>query len=69
MKSRIAMTKAAVNKKHYLLTSKLDLNVGEKSIKELHLEHCFFWCRKLDTSEIISKVAGKSGKVALEKDA
>jgi len=43
IKSRIAMAKAAFNKKKILFTSKLDLNEEETS-KILHLEHGFVWC-------------------------
>ena len=41
IKSRIAVAKAAFSKKKTLFTSKLDLNLGEKSNKMLHLEHGF----------------------------
>jgi hypothetical protein len=44
IKSRIAMAKAAFNKKKNLFTSKLDLNFKEETSKVLHLEHCFVWC-------------------------
>jgi hypothetical protein len=33
IKSRIAMTKAAFNRKNNLLTAKLNLNLGEKRVK------------------------------------
>jgi hypothetical protein len=44
IKSRIAMAKAAFNKKKTLFTSKLDLNLRKKTNKVLHLEHSFVWC-------------------------
>jgi hypothetical protein len=37
IKSRIAMAKAAFNKKHTLFTSKLDLNLRQKLVK------CYIW--------------------------
>jgi hypothetical protein len=42
-KFRIAMAKAAVNKKKDIFTRKLDLNKEETS-KMLHLEDSFVWC-------------------------
>jgi hypothetical protein len=44
IKSRLAMAKAAFNKRKTLFTSKLDLNLREKTSKVLHLEHSFVWC-------------------------
>jgi len=44
IKSRIAMAKAAFNKKKTLFTSKLDLTFEEETRKMLHLEHGFVWC-------------------------
>ena len=44
IKSRIAMAKAAFNKKNTLFTSKLDLKFEEETSKMLHLEHGFLWC-------------------------
>jgi hypothetical protein len=41
IKSRIAMAKAALNRKKTLLGSKLDLNLGEKTSEMLRLEHSF----------------------------
>ena len=43
IKSRIAMAKAAFNKKT-LFTSKLDLKFEEETSKILYLEHGFVWC-------------------------
>jgi len=37
IKSRIAITKAALNKKKNIFTSKLDLNIKEETDKMLHL--------------------------------
>ena len=44
IKSRIAMAKAAFNKKKNLFTSTLDLKFEEDTSKMLHLEHGFVWC-------------------------
>jgi hypothetical protein len=38
IKSRIAMAKAAFNKKKHLFTSKLDLQFKDKLVK------CYIWC-------------------------
>ena len=43
IKSRIAMEKAAFNKKKTLFTSKLDSNLGT-SCRVLHSEYTFVWC-------------------------
>ena len=45
MKSRIAMTKAAFNKKKTLFTSKLDLNLRKKLVK------CYIWSMALYGAE------------------
>jgi hypothetical protein len=59
IKARIAMAKAAFNKKT-LFTSKLDLELRKKLVKcLLHLEHSFVWCGNLDSSESRSEVRGK----------
>ena len=50
IKSRIAVTKAAFNKKKNLLTSKLDLNWRKKLVK------CYVWSMALYGAEI-----GRSG--------
>jgi hypothetical protein len=47
------MEKTALNKKKTLLTSKLDLKVGDDV---LHLEYSCVGCRNLDTSEYTLKV-------------
>ena len=44
IKSRIAMAKAAFNKKKNLFTNTLDLKFEEETSKMLHLEHGFVWC-------------------------
>jgi hypothetical protein len=44
-KSRIAMAKAAFNKKNYPFTSKLDLNLGKKLVK------CYIWNTALNDAE------------------
>jgi hypothetical protein len=43
MKPRIAMAKAAFNKKENLFTSKFGLKFKEETTKVLHLEHSFSW--------------------------
>jgi hypothetical protein len=46
IKSRIAMAKAAFNKKKTLFTSKLQtgLKFKEETSEVLHLERIFVWC-------------------------
>jgi hypothetical protein len=44
IKCRIAMAKAAFNKKRTLFTSTLDLEIEEETSEVLHLEHSFIWC-------------------------
>ena len=44
-KSRIAMAKAAFNKKKTLFTSTLDLNLKKKLVK------CYIWCMSLYCAE------------------
>jgi hypothetical protein len=51
--ARIAMAKAAFNRKETLFTSKLDLELRTK------LEHSVLWCRNLDSSETRSEVPRK----------
>ena len=43
IKSRIAMAKAAVNKKN-TFHQQTGLKVKEETSKVLHLEHSFVWC-------------------------
>jgi hypothetical protein len=43
IKSRIAMAKAAFNKKKNLFIRKLDFKFKEETSKVLHLEHSFVW--------------------------
>jgi hypothetical protein len=64
IKSRIAMAKAAFNKKK----TKLDLNFKKTSCEVLHLEHSYIWCRNVDTSESRSEVSGKFWNVVLENN-
>jgi len=45
IKSRIAMTKAAFNKKKTLFTRKLDLNLRKKPVK------CYIWSKALYGAE------------------
>jgi hypothetical protein len=44
IQSRIAMAKAAFSKKKTRSSSKLDLNLREKSSEMLPLERGFLWC-------------------------
>jgi hypothetical protein len=44
IESRIAMVKAAFNKKKSLFTRKLNLNLREKTVEVLNLEHRLLWC-------------------------
>jgi len=44
IKCRIAMAKAAFNKKRTLFTSTLDLGIEEETSEVLRLEHSFIWC-------------------------
>ena len=44
IKCRIAMAKAAFNKKRTLFTSTLDLGIEEEASELLSLEHSFIWC-------------------------
>jgi hypothetical protein len=59
IKSRIAMAKAAFNKKKTLVTSKMDLNLSKKLVK------CYIWSIALcgaetcNTSESRSEIPGK----------
>ena len=60
-KSRIAMAKAAFNKK--TCHQQMELKFKAESN-----EHSFVWCRNLDTSENRSEISGKFWNVVLEKD-
>jgi hypothetical protein len=44
IKSRIAMAKAAFNKKKTLFYQQTGLKFEEETSKMLHLEHGFVWC-------------------------
>ena len=44
IKSRIAMAKAAFNKKKILFYQHIGLKFEEETSKMLHLEHGFVWC-------------------------
>ena len=44
IKSRIAMAKAAFNKKKTLFYQKIGLKFEEETSKMLHLEYGFVWC-------------------------
>jgi hypothetical protein len=60
IKSRIAMAKAAFNKKRALFTSKMDgLGTEEETCKMLSLEYSSKWCCKLDASDSRSETPGK----------
>jgi len=62
------MEKATFNKRKTLFSSKLDLDVTEKTSKVLHLEHSSIWRRNLHTSENRSEIPGKYSNVVLEKN-
>jgi hypothetical protein len=66
IKSRIAMTKAAFDKKK-TFHQHIGLKCKEETIKFLHLEHSFLWCSDLASSESRSEIPGKFSHV-LEKD-
>jgi len=69
IKCRIAMAKAALNKKRTLFTSTLDLELRKKLASEvLHLEHSFIWCWNLDALGSRSETPGKFRNVVLEED-
>jgi hypothetical protein len=44
MRSRIAIQRAAFNRKESLFTSKLDLKFKDETSKMVHLEHRVIWC-------------------------
>ena len=44
IKCRIAMAKAAFNKKRTLFTSIIGLGIEEEASEVLRLEHSFIWC-------------------------
>jgi hypothetical protein len=44
VKSRIATAKPPFNKKKAVTTSRLDLNLRNKTSKVLHLGHSIVWC-------------------------
>jgi hypothetical protein len=57
IKARIAMAKAAFNKK--TLHQQIRLSAKEETNEVLHLEHSFVWCGNLDSSETRSEEPGK----------
>jgi hypothetical protein len=59
IKSRIAIAKAAFNKKRALFTSILDLRLRKKLVK------CYIWSIALYSA---AETPGKFGNVVLEKD-
>jgi hypothetical protein len=59
IKARIAMAKAALNKKKILFTSKLDLELRKKLVKCYIWSIAYIWCGNLDSSETRSEVPGK----------
>jgi hypothetical protein len=59
IKARIAMAKAAFNKKEDFLHQQIRLRAMEEISEVLHLEHSFVWCGNLDSSETGSEVPGK----------
>jgi hypothetical protein len=61
IKSRTAWAKAEFNKKRILFTRKLDLNFRKKISKcQLHLEHSFVCCWKLEVSRSRLEILGKT---------
>ena len=68
IKSRIAMAKAAFNKKKSLFTSKLDLNLRKKLVKCYIWKYGFVWRWNFDASGSRSEIPGKFWNVVLEKD-
>jgi hypothetical protein len=58
IKARIAMPKAAFNKKNSL-HQQIRLRAKEEISKMLHWEQSFVWCGNLDSSETRSEVPGK----------
>jgi hypothetical protein len=44
MRSRIAIPRAAFNRKKNLFTSKLDLKFKDEASEMVHLEHRVIWC-------------------------
>jgi hypothetical protein len=68
IKSRIAMEKAAFNKKRALFASKMDLELRKKTSKMLRLGYSFIRCWNLDASGSTSETPGKFWNVVLEKD-
>jgi hypothetical protein len=59
IKSRIAMTKAALNKTKTLFTSKLDLNLRNKLIKCYNWSIDLFGAGNWDTLENRSEICGR----------
>ena len=68
IKSRIAMKKAAFDKKRALFTSTLDLKFRKKLIKDYIGENSIVWCWDLDASGSRSETPGNFRNVVLEKD-
>jgi hypothetical protein len=58
IKSRIAMAKAAFNKKK-TVHQQFGLTFKEETCKALHLKHSFVWCRNFDTLKSRSEAPGK----------
>jgi hypothetical protein len=58
IKARIAMAKAAFNKKK-TQHQQNRLRAKEETSEVLHLEHSFVWCENLNSSETRSEVSGK----------
>jgi hypothetical protein len=56
IKSRIAMAKAAFNKKKKPFHQQTGLKFWEDTDETLHLEHSFVWCWNLVTSDSKSEI-------------
>ena len=67
IKSRIAMAKAAFNKKKNLY-QQIGLKFKEQSSEVLRLRHGSVWCWNLDAAGNRSETRGKYWNVVLEKD-
>jgi len=53
------MTNAALNRRRLLFHKQIWLKIKEETSKILRLEHNFFWCWNLETSEGRATIPGK----------
>ena len=68
IKSRIAMAKAAFNKKKNIFYQQIGLKFEEETSEMLRLEHGSVWCWNFDAPGNRSETPGKFWNVVLEKD-